>query len=212
MADMRFNARVLLSLRRRGPDDATIWAARVTQTPAAHAGAATVCHSIEFFEANVRPRVRRVLFHVPHEGRSGGLRVDSREALLKGGDSGPAIVPGNPDESICYRRFATPPNAPKMPMNGAKLSDAHIAALTQWIRDGAPWPASSGAAAPAMATSREKVDHRRAARVLVVSAAAPASTRPAVSAQRLGEIRHRSVHPRAAREGRPHARATRPTS
>ena len=88
---------------------------------------------------------------------AGGLRVDSREALLKGGSSGPAIVPGKPDESYLLQAIRYAPNAPRMPKNGTKLSDQQIAAVTQWIKDGAVWPVSATSAAPPLATSREKV-------------------------------------------------------
>jgi cytochrome c553 len=111
--------------------------------------------AIDFFEASVRPVLVESCFMCHTKAEAGGLRVDSRDALLKGGNSGPAIVPGKPDESYLVLAVRHAPNAPKMPKNGARLSDAQIAALTQWIRDGAPWPAATGVAGPAMATSRE---------------------------------------------------------
>ena len=112
--------------------------------------------AIELFEANVRPVLVESCFMCHTKAEAGGLRVDSREALLKGGNSGPAIVPGNPDESYLLQAIRHAPNAPKMPKTGAKLGDAQIAALTQWVRDGAPWPASTGAVAPPLAASHEK--------------------------------------------------------
>ena len=67
----------------------------------------------------------------------GGLRLDSREALLKGGTRGPAIVPGKPAESLLLRAVRQDGTL-RMPPSG-KLKDAEIAALAQWIEMGAPW-------------------------------------------------------------------------
>ena len=152
----------------------TLWAA---QTPQAAPPAATTAvpnstptqttgppsaKAIEFFEASVRPVLVESCFMCHTKAEAGGLRVDSREGLLKGGSSGPAIVPGNPDESYLLRAVQHAPNAPRMPKNGAKLSDAQIAAIAQWILDGAVWP-SAASAMPAMATSHDKVitaEHR----------------------------------------------------
>lgn len=96
--------------------------------------------ALKFFELHVRPVLAQqcVHCHGPKKQR-GELRLDSREALLKGGESGPAIVPGKPEESLLieainHESFAMPPES--------KLADAEIAALTTWIRSGAPWPES----------------------------------------------------------------------
>ena len=123
----------------------TLWAARVQQPAPMEQPSPK---AIEFFEANIRPVLVDSCYMCHTKLEAGGLRVDSRDALLKGGSSGPAIVPGNPDESYLLRAIRHAPNAPKMPKNGAKLSDAQIAAVTQWIRDGAAWPAQSGVEGP----------------------------------------------------------------
>ncbi len=70
----------------------------------------------------------------------GGLRVDSRDALLKGGKTGPAIIAGDPDKSLLI--LAVRQTDPKlaMPMGGAKLKDAEIGDLAAWIKAGAKWP------------------------------------------------------------------------
>ncbi len=72
----------------------------------------------------------------------GGLRLDSREAALKGGDSGPALVPGNPDQSLLLAAVKRTHKILEMPPK-QKLSGSDIAVLERWIRDGAPWPAAS---------------------------------------------------------------------
>src|SRR5215510_3975605 len=67
-----------------------------TQTPAP----ARAASSAEFFEANVRPVLAANCYDCHAEERMGGLRLDSRDGVLKGGRSGPAIVPGDPDKSL----------------------------------------------------------------------------------------------------------------
>ena len=56
--------------------------------------------SAEFFEARVRPLLVAQCYECHADKANGGLRVDSRQALLTGGESGPAIVPGDPDQSL----------------------------------------------------------------------------------------------------------------
>ncbi|MCP4811821.1 MAG: c-type cytochrome, partial [Planctomycetaceae bacterium] len=98
---------------------------------------------IEFFEKKVRP-VLAARCYACHSNRSksvkGGLKVDSREGLIAGGDSGSAIVPGKPQESLFIAAIQFKANADyQMPPKG-KLPDHEIAALTEWVRRGAPFP------------------------------------------------------------------------
>ncbi|MBM3725268.1 MAG: DUF1553 domain-containing protein [Acidobacteria bacterium] len=76
----------------------------------------------------------------------GGLDLSTREAMLKGGAKGPAIAPGNAGASTLIHRV-TGRVAPKMPMAPLPpLTDAEVAALTEWINAGAHWdPAASAA-------------------------------------------------------------------
>ncbi|MBA3298120.1 MAG: DUF1549 domain-containing protein, partial [Acidobacteria bacterium] len=104
---------------------------------------------IEFFEARVRPLLVESCFDCHTADEKGGLRLDSREAWLKGGDSGPAIVPGEPDASLAMKAVRHVQGVSKMPRSAPKLSDMQIAALAEWIKMGAPWPAAGPAAAPA---------------------------------------------------------------
>jgi Protein of unknown function (DUF1553)/Protein of unknown function (DUF1549)/Planctomycete cytochrome C len=69
----------------------------------------------------------------------GGLSLTSRAAILAGGDSGPAIVPGKPDESLLMSAVRYSHDQLHMPPGG-KLSDDEIARLARWVQDGAPWP------------------------------------------------------------------------
>ncbi len=70
---------------------------------------------IEFFEAKIRPVLVNSCFDCHTADEKGGLRLDSRERLLKGGDSGPAIVPGNPDASLLMKAVRHAQGVSKMP-------------------------------------------------------------------------------------------------
>jgi hypothetical protein len=98
----------------------------------------------EFFEARIRPvLVENCLkCHGPKK-QSSGLRLDSREAVLKGGDTGPAVVPGRPDDSLIIQAVSHRHDELKMPPKG-KLPDAEVALLSRWVAMGAPWPAGAG--------------------------------------------------------------------
>ena len=71
--------------------------------------------------------------------QQGGLRLDSRQALLQGGDTGPAVVPGKPEDSLLIRAVHHTTDL-KMPSSG-KLDPAAIATLERWVAEGAAWPA-----------------------------------------------------------------------
>ena len=95
-----------------------------------------------WFEETIRPLLAARCFDCHTDDRSGGLRLDSREALLLGGESGSAIEPGKPDESLLIQVVRRAPKVPAMPKKAAKLKDEEIEALVEWVRVGAPWPAS----------------------------------------------------------------------
>jgi hypothetical protein len=93
-----------------------------------------------FFEARIRPVLAATCFKC-HGGEktSNALRVDRREALLKGGESGPALVPGDPDKSLLIRALRSTNDDLKMPPD-KKLPDAVVADFENWVRTGAVWP------------------------------------------------------------------------
>jgi cytochrome c553 len=72
----------------------------------------------------------------------GGLVLDSRSGFLTGGDSGPALVPGEPEKSLVIAAIGYADEDLQMPPKGKKLSDDQIRTLTQWVKMGAPWPGS----------------------------------------------------------------------
>lgn len=100
----------------------------------------------DFFEKEVRPLLheRCIECHGDRETPKAGLRLTSREAILKGGESGPAAVAGAPDESLLIEviRYI---DEPRMPPK-AKLADREIATLTRWVAMGLPWPNSKPSA------------------------------------------------------------------
>lgn len=95
---------------------------------------------MEFFETRIRPLLAANCYGCHTSAESGGLRVDSREALLKGGNSGPAFVPNRPETSLLIQVVAHTHSRLKMPQGKPKLKDEDIASLRQWIKDGATWP------------------------------------------------------------------------
>ena len=110
---------------------------------------------LEFFEKQVRPLLVEHCYSC-HSSKSeklkAGLYVDRRSTLLKGGDSGPAIVPHNVEESLFIE--AVRYDSYEMPPKG-KLSDDKIAIFEKWISLGAPWPTEES---PEEETGREVFD------------------------------------------------------
>jgi Protein of unknown function (DUF1553)/Protein of unknown function (DUF1549)/Planctomycete cytochrome C len=109
---------------------------------------------LEFFESKVRPLLVERCYECHSEKTKvpkGGLRVDSRAWLLKGGDSGPTVDEKNLAKSLFIdvinygESFQMPPKS--------KMKPDEIAALTKWIEMGAPWPASEN-----KETKTEKID------------------------------------------------------
>ena len=105
---------------------------------------------IEFFEKKIRPVLAKHCYEC-HSATSkkvqGGLLLDSRRTLLKGGESGAAVVPGRPEKSLLIRALRH--SGPEMPPAG-KLPEQVIADFVAWIKMGAPIP-KRGTAAPASA-------------------------------------------------------------
>ena len=64
----------------------------------------------------------------------GGLLLDSHEAMLKGGDTGPSLVPGNPDKSLLITAVTYSDKDLQMPPKGEKLADKEIADLKEWVK------------------------------------------------------------------------------
>ena len=104
----------------------------------------------EFFEAKVRPLLEAhcINCHGPTKQKA-GLRLDSREALMRGGDSGPAVEPGRPEGSRLIDAVNHSADL-QMPPKG-KLKGVEVEVLAKWVRDGAVWPEAMAEARPTMA-------------------------------------------------------------
>lgn len=96
--------------------------------------------AVEFFEKKVRPVLvgRCYLCHSADTKNAGGLRVDDLNGLLNGGETGPAVIPGDAANSLLVKRLRGKDRP--MPQEGDPVTDEEYAALTKWINDGAAWP------------------------------------------------------------------------
>ncbi|MBN9119112.1 MAG: PSD1 domain-containing protein [Planctomycetes bacterium] len=105
--------------------------------------------AVAFFEKQVRPLLVEHC-HGCHSAKAnktrGGLALDNREAVLKGGDTGPAVVPGKPEQSLLISAVHATKAELQMPPKG-KLRPPQIAVLEKWVRDGAVYPDGAKAAA-----------------------------------------------------------------
>ena len=104
---------------------------------------------LTFFEQKIRPVLAEHCYKC-HSSQSKKLKaelyLDNREGLLKGGETGPVVVPGKPEASLLIRAVVYLDNELEMPPN-KKLPDRAIADLQEWIRMGAPWPEENGPSA-----------------------------------------------------------------
>ena len=99
----------------------------------------------DLFESKIRPVLVGTCFRCHGDTKaSGGLRIDSRETLLKGGESGPAIVPGKPEESRLIKAIQRQADVSAMPPEKDKALRAdQVAAFVAWVKAGAVWPAKT---------------------------------------------------------------------
>lgn len=96
------------------------------------------------FEKRIRPLLDRHCLSCHGEKKQkGGLRLDSKAGWRTGGDSGPAVLPGDPDGSRLIQAVRGKDGVVRMPPKG-RLSDPEIAALVQWVKDGANDPRDGG--------------------------------------------------------------------
>lgn len=103
-----------------------------------------VLNAAQLQELNIN--VRSILAHNCYSCHNatktkGGLRLDKKEFIFKGGENGPILVAGNPEKSDMIRRVKLPAgHDDAMPTKGKRLSKEDIAMLEYWIQQGAPWP------------------------------------------------------------------------
>ncbi len=114
---------------------------------------------LEFFETKIRPILADNCYKC-HSQQSakikGGLLLDTRAGLLKGGDTGPAIKPGDPDQSLLIKAVRYSDADLRMPPKNKKLPAEKIADLEAWVKMGAPDPRTTAAGAAQVTSIREK--------------------------------------------------------
>ena len=174
----------------------------------------------DFFEKKVRPVLVEHCFKCHGDLRKepkGGLRLDSRAAMLKGGDTGPAVVPGKPDKSRLVEAVRLQNPDLQMPPKG-KLPDAAVADLTAWVKAGAVWPEAATGPLPARRRfdlAKRKREHwawqpvKAAEPPAVKDATWPAGPRRPVPAGQAG--RRRASSPRRRRTAAPGSAGSRST-
>jgi len=153
---------------------------------------------VEFFETRIRPLLIERCYecHSPERKVKGGLRLDTREGWAAGGDTGPAIVPGEPEKSLLITavRYLDPEF--QMPPKH-RLTPSEVAALEAWVKMGAPDPRVSGPApvvsAPASPTKHWSYQALTEPKLPAVRDAAW----PRVSADHflLSKMEERGLHP-----------------
>ncbi len=110
---------------------------------AALASNAAASGDSDAFQKGILPILQKNCFRCHGEKEKGGVKLNSRAAALRGGDSEiPSIVPGKPEASELIVRLRTDDDLLVMPPSGDPLTKAQIARLEAWIRDGAVWPAA----------------------------------------------------------------------
>ncbi len=126
-----------------GDDAKPVNAADMAAKPAGTAAVAAATNEAaanDFFENKIRPIFAEKCYACHTDAQSGGLRVDSRDAILKGGETGAAIVVGDPDKSLLIQAVKQV-GVLKMP-KGGHLKPHEIEDLVAWVKMGAPWPAA----------------------------------------------------------------------
>src|SRR5258708_3708717 len=101
--------------------------------------ATPAANSADFFETRIRPVLATNCYSCHADSALGGLRVDSRDSILKGGKTGPGLVPGDPEKSLLIQAVRQTNAKLKMPMGG-RLKDREIEDLSAWVKAGAAWP------------------------------------------------------------------------
>ncbi|MEQ9411706.1 MAG: PSD1 and planctomycete cytochrome C domain-containing protein [Fuerstiella sp.] len=130
-------------MRRQGFNTTAVFVAFVSVLsclPVSADETTATAEQLAFFEREVRPLLVEHCYSchsVKAKKLQAGLLMDSRAALLKGGESGEAIVPGDADaslliEAVRYESYEMPPKG--------RLSEKHIETLERWVEMGAPWP------------------------------------------------------------------------
>lgn len=118
--------------------------------------------SVDFFENNIRPLLAERCYSC-HSAKAekvkGGLRLDTPEAILKGGNSGAAIAVGDPDASLLIKAVRYSDPELQMPPKDQKLPAEEIEKLEAWVKAGAPLPRLAGSPRPATRLEEARAHH-----------------------------------------------------
>ncbi|HWB99247.1 MAG TPA: PSD1 and planctomycete cytochrome C domain-containing protein [Bryobacteraceae bacterium] len=109
--------------------------------------AAEPANANEFFELKIRPLLVKNCLSCHASARMGGLQLDSRDHLAKGGEHGPVVIAGHADQSVLFQAVARTHPKFKMPPSGPLPGD-DVAAIKTWIDGGAVWPDTGKVIAP----------------------------------------------------------------
>ncbi|MBN9692703.1 MAG: DUF1553 domain-containing protein [Verrucomicrobia bacterium] len=138
------------------------WLAGLTLGLSTGFGAALTPAQTEFFENRIRPILANECYECHGATKQkGGLRLDSREALRRGGDSGVVLVPGDPAASLLLRSVRHTEPDLEMPKDRPQLASSVLVDLAQWIQDGAPDPRDHPPTESTAATGWESVFQAR---------------------------------------------------
>jgi hypothetical protein len=113
---------------------------------------------VDFFESRIRPVLIEKCYGCHSAAAAklkGGLLLDSRDGARRGGDTGPAVVPGQPEESLLLRAISHVEDFSPMPPK-EKLPDAVIADFRRWVKMGAPDPRGTAASISVPQTRRKE--------------------------------------------------------
>jgi mono/diheme cytochrome c family protein len=116
----------------------------------------------EFFEARIRPIFADNCYQCHSqkaEKLKGGLRLDTPEALLKGGKSGRVIIPGEPELSLLIKAVSYKDAHLQMPPKGKKLAPEQVASLESWVKMGAPVPGTNSSGEKLTDVARARARH-----------------------------------------------------
>jgi len=109
----------------------------------------------QYFETKVRPLLASKCYGCHAGMQAGGLRLDSREAMLKGGKDGIVVDAAHPENSLLLKAIHYNMKALKMPPTG-QMEDSDIAIIEQWVRDGMAWPAGLPTVQTATVTEKDR--------------------------------------------------------
>ena len=128
-----------------------------------HAGSAEPVSDTSFFEQKIRPVLAKHCYecHSAESGKQkGGLRLDTKHGLRIGGDSGPAVIPGDPGKSLLLSAIKHTDPDLKMPPERPPLPGPLIMDFETWIKSGAPDPRESPADKPQRSAATPHWSHQ----------------------------------------------------